>query len=516
MVYSYAAGIMGVKMKVSTIIITAFVLVGLLSSIGGAYYFYLQSNELLEDQVINNLEGRADLLENSIDRLIKAQGEKLKIAAKQSELTIEELKEIRDTQEEFYELFILDSNGLIIKSSDESQIGKNKSNDAYFTNVTDRIYLKPAYYSATTTKHSIAISFPFKEKTILVARIELDAFDDIIRSSSSSLGETGEVLLTYSDEKGLPVFFTERKFEEEALPAYELAQVILPINATLAGTEAVFFGLDYRGVPVISVTRYLDDIDVGLVVKIDSAEAFGLIQSHLVSTAIILIILISFIVSVFGFFITYLISNPIKKLTTEVNKISKGVLDIQLGKSNIEEIQILIDSLNRILASLKLAILRTGLSKDKLGLGDAVTVKELAEKKLKESEARHKAIYENSSDAIMILDSKGFIDCNPATLKLFKLKSIEEFTKKHPADLSPPKQSDGSPSLKAAGQHIKVAFETGSNHFKWVHRKSNGVDFPADVLLTRLALDGNIVLLATVREDVNLLAKQNKKQRSAK
>jgi methyl-accepting chemotaxis protein len=54
------------------------------------------------------------------------------------------------------------------------------------------------------------------------------------------------------------------------------------------------------------------------------------------------------------------ISKPIKKLTFDVDEISKGKFDVQLQKSNIKEVQILTDSLNRVLSSMKLAILRTG------------------------------------------------------------------------------------------------------------------------------------------------------------
>ncbi|MBT3691548.1 HAMP domain-containing protein [Candidatus Woesearchaeota archaeon] len=103
-------------------------------------------------------------------------------------------------------------------------------------------------------------------------------------------------------------------------------------------------------------------------------ESFNLIFSIVI---IILCILSSFIVSLS-------ISRPIKKMTGKVNEITKGNLDIQLEKSGIYEIQKLIDSLNRILASLKLAILRTGASKGHLGLGETIKAKEEIEEKLEE------------------------------------------------------------------------------------------------------------------------------------
>jgi PAS domain S-box-containing protein len=103
-------------------------------------------------------------------------------------------------------------------------------------------------------------------------------------------------------------------------------------------------------------------------------------------------------------------------------------------------------------------------------------------------------------DALMLLDEKGFFDCNKATLGLFGCRSVEAFTKLHPADLSPPTQPDGTPSMDAAMSHIQKAFQTGTDHFFWIHKRTGGAAFPADVLLTRMPLKGREVLQATVRE----------------
>jgi PAS domain S-box-containing protein len=123
-----------------------------------------------------------------------------------------------------------------------------------------------------------------------------------------------------------------------------------------------------------------------------------------------------------------------------------------------------------------------------------------AEADLRESESRFKSIFEGSNDALMLLDEKGFFDCNPCTLEMFGFKDKEEFTRIHPADISPPNQPDGKESFPAAQERIKTAFEQGSNRFEWVHRKKNGEDFPAEVLLSAFSLNGKQVLQATVRD----------------
>ena len=123
-----------------------------------------------------------------------------------------------------------------------------------------------------------------------------------------------------------------------------------------------------------------------------------------------------------------------------------------------------------------------------------------AEKSLKESEGKFKAIYQNSNDAIMLLNKKGFFDCNPQTLKIFKVNSIEEFTKFHPAELSPSVQSDGKNSFDAAQENINIAYREGYNMFDWIHSRTDGEDFYAEVLLSAFNFGGEQVLQATVRD----------------
>jgi len=132
--------------------------------------------------------------------------------------------------------------------------------------------------------------------------------------------------------------------------------------------------------------------------------------------------------------------------------------------------------------------------------GRDITDQEQAEEALRESEQQFRALYESSSDAVMLLDEKGFFDCNDATLKVFACPSKETFCSMHPGDLSPPKQPGGVDSHTLANLRIATAFEQGSNRFDWMHRRGDGNDFPAEVLLNSLEMGGRNVLQAVVRD----------------
>jgi len=135
-----------------------------------------------------------------------------------------------------------------------------------------------------------------------------------------------------------------------------------------------------------------------------------------------------------------------------------------------------------------------------LGIGRDFTERKKAEMSLLESEEKFKSIYEGSSDAIMLLNEKGYFDCNPRALKIFGIQSKEEFVKINLYELSPVTQPDGRNSKEAVDEYIRIAYEKGINNFDWNHIRTNGEIFPTKVFLSVFYLKGERVLQVTVRD----------------
>jgi PAS domain S-box-containing protein len=121
---------------------------------------------------------------------------------------------------------------------------------------------------------------------------------------------------------------------------------------------------------------------------------------------------------------------------------------------------------------------------------------------LRESETKYRTLIENSSDAIMTLGIPGgnFTSGNRAALKIFNVKSVEEFTALDPLQLSPERQPNGQLSSLKVSDGIGNAIRNGFYSFEWVHKRAGGEEFYADVLLTRMELSGEIFIQATVRD----------------
>ncbi len=129
-----------------------------------------------------------------------------------------------------------------------------------------------------------------------------------------------------------------------------------------------------------------------------------------------------------------------------------------------------------------------------------ITDRKKNELRLASQQAKFRSVFEGSSDAIMLLDQDGFFDCNSRTLAMFGIENKEQFNACHPRDLSPEFQPDGQPSAALSHKRIQRALEVGHACFEWLHRRSDGTEFPAEVVLTAFRYQGKRALHASVRD----------------
>jgi PAS domain S-box-containing protein len=131
-----------------------------------------------------------------------------------------------------------------------------------------------------------------------------------------------------------------------------------------------------------------------------------------------------------------------------------------------------------------------------------ITERRKTEEMRRISALKHQLLFDSSIDALMTLAPPEwkFTGANAATLKLFCVSSVAEFTAFSPCDLSPLRQPDGSLSGDKVQEMIETAMRCGSHFFEWEHLRLDGSPFAASVLLTRMSLGDELFIQATVRD----------------
>ena len=84
--------------------------------------------------------------------------------------------------------------------------------------------------------------------------------------------------------------------------------------------------------------------------------------------------------------------------------------------------------------------------------------------------------------------------------EVVRRRDESEITSLTPWELSPQLQPDGQPSAEKAGKMIETAMREGSHLFEWTHKRLNGKEVPMSILLTRMEMDGQTFLQATIRD----------------
>ena len=90
------------------------------------------------------------------------------------------------------------------------------------------------------------------------------------------------------------------------------------------------------------------------------------------------------------------------------------------------------------------------------------------------SDERFRMLFERSTDAHMLYDAEGIIDCNDATLRMLRAPNRDRLMGRRPAELSPHRQPDGRLSVVVAGQMRERARITGYHRFEWTHSRHDG------------------------------------------
>jgi PAS domain S-box-containing protein len=123
-----------------------------------------------------------------------------------------------------------------------------------------------------------------------------------------------------------------------------------------------------------------------------------------------------------------------------------------------------------------------------------------SEQLLRESEGKFRALFEASSQGVMLHDEHQYLEVNPAIVRILGYDSAAELIGLHPSKTSPPVQPTGESTAELAQKYIAECLSKGHVRFEWIARRKNGEDIPVEVILTRIQWGGKQIIQAAVND----------------
>ena len=329
---------------------------------------------MLTNEILNKLENIATVEEINIKNVVEDTREKIKLISTRLQLKIDldkynnnidrkesllflnkTINTIKSAINNFEEISLYDLTGTVVASTNNSLVGKNYANDKFFIQGKSQNELSFLYRDTNNEiKSHLTGPLVLDGKLIGVATAIYNLENLLsIFQTYVGLGKTGELILVKRDDNGDALFITPSRFNSGAFLNLKVSknETNTPVIQSLLKEEKTFTDtIDYRGIPVLAVTRYLEGVDLGLISKIDKLEAFAPLEK-LEYLTIISGILVSVLVIIVSLIIGKSISNPIQKLNNASKDISQGKFDnpirITKGSDEIKELSKQLDKMRQ-------------------------------------------------------------------------------------------------------------------------------------------------------------------------
>jgi len=349
-------------------LVLSLVMVGLVGFVA-----FTRAREALKESVFNRLEAVSTLKEDVLNRWIDDQrrdvvfvawlpeiGEQAGLLLSRPEsspefqtaysILSEYLKFLVTSTSDSAELFILDLAGKVILSTDKSHEGLSQAAYPFFiqgrSKLTQSIDTTPF-----TGQPVITVATPlFDERKrrigVLASHLNLPRIDRLIleRTGLASSGET--YLVTTSNR----FISSEALYSNQEYPSGVHSE---GIDAALQGKDGYGLYLNYAGIPVIGVYRWVDDRKVALLAEMSQEEAFA--PARDLAWNIILIGMLSAgLLAVGVYWLARQIARPILAITNTATQVAAGDLTRTAPELTEDEVGVLARAFNQMTEQLRL------------------------------------------------------------------------------------------------------------------------------------------------------------------
>jgi PAS domain S-box-containing protein len=383
---------------------------------------------------------------------------------------------------------VVEMDGKVAASTNETMIGRDVSGQEIYKSAIHTDYNNPyvsqPYHSTYLDAKSIDVSVPLTSKRgsktigVLINHYDTTVLNKFV-ANRAGMGESGEVLLVRRDGDNIE-FLTHLMYAPD-----DTRSLTVPMDSAEFGVarlvlergNGVLITADYRGVDVIAAYQYIPSVYWGLIVKIDTSEAFVALKT-LEIVALILSVASAAAVTGGGIIFATAVSRPISRLTDANLRFAGGDLKTRTEITRRDEIGDLAKSFNTMAGGLE---------------------KEITGRERREMELRKVSlVVEQSPNMVLITDAQGNIEYVNPKFTLLTGYSSEEVIGKNPRILK---------SGKTPPEVYKRLWETITSGSKWrgefCNKKKNGELYQESAFISFIKnAAGDIAHFIAIAEDI--------------
>lgn len=291
--------------------------------------------------------------------LMKIRGKKLSVDTLSKHLVKNKLPLYKDIKV----IYILSSDGHVVASTNNSEIGRDVSCEAFFIKGKDAVSFEE-HVSGYNELPDLIISSPIFDKDtdkcigVIVGFIQISGLNKILSGESVAKAEattqkrkswkTMEVYLVNRDKRVIAEFL----FMKDTI----LKRMVdtLPVNMCLTENKEIS-GIykDYRGREVMGASIYFPSMKWVLLVEINKDEVFVPVKKMLIGVLITAVVVTVLVICLFIGFIKKVVK-PLRIISNAARYIACGAPDVAIPVQTGDEIGLLCESFNNMAHSIKM------------------------------------------------------------------------------------------------------------------------------------------------------------------
>ena len=250
---------------------------------------------------------------------------------------------------EWQEVFVLSGKSEILLSTDASHEGDYRILDRYFTEGLLGTYVQKVYPSPVTSRPTMSISTPLLDdadvaRGVFAVHLNLERLDEILLKRSE-LGVSSE---TYLVDR-FNVLISGQRFGRDEFPRGVRSA---GIDAALAGGDGSGKYSSYRGVPVLGVYRWIDELDVALLTEVAQNEAFAPAR-RLARVIFSVGLAVAMLLTLGIYLLARQIAKPVLAITRAAVEVADGDLMSQAPVLTADEVGVLAGTFNQMTLQLR-------------------------------------------------------------------------------------------------------------------------------------------------------------------